>query len=844
MRSYSKPQLMKVLCSFLLAILISFSGFCQSQSIIQNFSVYPVSSIQSSDENFSDLQFLKDLLKGKRVVLLGEQSHGDGASFEAKVRLVKFLHQEMGFDMISFESDLLDAHKAWQEILAKDYKESPLRESIYYIWSETKELDSFIKYVHEQAATKKPLMVTGFDCQGSVLLAEGLLAEIKIEVGKSLTLSEEEIASIEQVQQAGAEFLAESQTDSTLFFTAINKVRASLKKSIAADSTELKSILRQSLEGWVEMIRWQIDQIHERDVKVQNPRDRQMALNLIYLSKLYPDKKIIAWGASYHFANQIELLENTPLVELFSKRMDSIQHTHETTNVVESLEGALPMGRILKEQFGETLYSLAFSSYEGKFGMIGHEPISLEEIQPPEGSIEVELVKNNLPVAIVDFNKTKNQKFYSSALGNLPLFAPWQHIFDGLFFIKTSYPPSFPQQMGTRTETTIVTDEVVYTSTGSARLLDAVTKTGIGYANISLMNSTKGVATNAVGEFSLIMPGAKPDDLVVLSSIGYETDTLSVRDLTSKKEFMLNPKTYQLAEMEIRSKPLSAREIIKQAEKRIEENHIQQPHQQEFFYRVSSYKEDSVVFNEEAAVLVYDPVGYKSTSHVAKRMKGEILQFRNTTNNSDKDIWSGVGSLWLMYTHDVVLDKDNVLHRSGFYDLTLLGISAFEDKRVYEIAFTCKRPGAFTTGFGYPSPINASGKIYIEVGSYAVLKMEMLINRRPYERKKNPHLRQDPYGHQLVQTYKEVNGKFMLNYSRQVHFGKWQNSKENWAYRSLSVRELLSTEVILQPVDTITGSLTGIKSRPVKEDANFWNNHNTVIQDDVIELLKLIKENN
>jgi len=420
-----KTQLMKVLCSFLLATLLSFSGFCQSQSIIQNFSVYPLRSIQSTDVDFSDLKLLKDILTDKRIVLLGEQSHGDGASFEAKVRLVKFLHQEMGFDMISFESDLLDAHRAWQEIKTKDYKESPLRESIYYIWSETKELDSFIKYVHEQAATEKPLMVTGFDCQGSVLLEEGLLNEIGKEIGNSLILTADETASIEQVQQAGAEFLAENEADSALFFAAINKVRASLKKSIAADSTELKSILRQSLEGWVEMIRWQIDHLHERDVKVQNPRDRQMALNLIYLSKLYPDKKIIAWGASYHFANQIELLENTPLVELFSKRMDSIQHIHETTNVVESLEGALPMGRILKKQFGETLYSLAFSSYEGKFGMVGHGPMSLEKIQPPAGSIEVEFVKNNLPMAIVNFNRTTNQKFYSSALGNLPLFAPW-----------------------------------------------------------------------------------------------------------------------------------------------------------------------------------------------------------------------------------------------------------------------------------------------------------------------------------------------------------------------------------------------------------------------------------
>lgn len=830
---------MKAFCLLLVATFFISTGFSQTNSIIQNFSVYPVRSIQASDEDFSDLQFLKEVLNEKRIVLLGEQSHGDGATFEAKVRLIKFLHQEMGFDMLSFESDLLDGYWAWQQVKDTNYKESLLRESIYSIWSESKEGEALIKYVHEQASTNKPLMVMGFDCQGSTLLPDGLLAEIKETIG-NLTLSEEEVASIEQVQETGAEFLVDNEADSVLFFTAIKKVSASLKKSLVADSTMLKSILQQSLAGWVQMIQWQIDKLRERDVKVQNPRDLQMALNLIYLTKLYPNKKIVAWGASYHFANEIERWENTLLTKQFIKRMDSLQHSHEPTDLNESLNGAVPMGRILKKHFGESLYSLAFSSFDGAFGMLGFNPVSLGAVQPPQESIEQALVAGNKPLALVNFNAKTNQKFYSSALGNLPMYAPWQFIFDGLFFIKTSYPPSFPEHEVSQTKEAIE-KVTVYTTTGSARLIDAVTKKGIEYANISLVNTTKGVATNAAGEFTFIMPGAKPTDLVVLSSIGYETDTLSVRELTSRKEFLLNPKTYLLAEMEIRSKPLSAREIIKQAEKKIKDNYIQQPHEQEFFYRVSDYKEDSVLSNEEAAVLVYDPVGYKSTGNVSKRMKGKILQFRNTTDNSDKDIWSGVGSLWLVYTHDAVLDKDNVLHRSGFYDLSLLGISAYENKRVYEIAFSCKRPGAFTTGFGYPSPISATGKIYIEVGSFAVLKVETLIYRRPYQGKKNPHLRQDPYGHQLVQTYKEVDGKYMLNYSRHVHFGKWHNSKENWSYRSLSVRELLSTEVNLQPVSSSMGSLTSIKSRPVEEDVDFWNHHNTVIHDDVKDLLKLIE---
>ena len=63
-----------------------------------------------------DLIFLKEVLKDKRIVLLGEQSHGDGATFEAKVRLIKFLHQELGFTILSFESGLYDNFKAFDRV--------------------------------------------------------------------------------------------------------------------------------------------------------------------------------------------------------------------------------------------------------------------------------------------------------------------------------------------------------------------------------------------------------------------------------------------------------------------------------------------------------------------------------------------------------------------------------------------------------------------------------------------------------------------------------------------------------------------------------------------------------
>ena len=55
----------------------------------------PVLSIDPMDTDFGDLEALVDKIGTSRVVMLGEESHGDGATFQAKSRLIKFLHQRM-----------------------------------------------------------------------------------------------------------------------------------------------------------------------------------------------------------------------------------------------------------------------------------------------------------------------------------------------------------------------------------------------------------------------------------------------------------------------------------------------------------------------------------------------------------------------------------------------------------------------------------------------------------------------------------------------------------------------------------------------------------------------------
>lgn len=60
--------------------------------------------------------FIKPILKDKRIVSLGEASHGASEYNSVKVRIVKFLHEQMGDSVIAFESNLSDATAAYAQI--------------------------------------------------------------------------------------------------------------------------------------------------------------------------------------------------------------------------------------------------------------------------------------------------------------------------------------------------------------------------------------------------------------------------------------------------------------------------------------------------------------------------------------------------------------------------------------------------------------------------------------------------------------------------------------------------------------------------------------------------------
>ena len=99
-----------------------------------------------SSEDFKDLAFLPEYIGDKSIVLMGEVAHGIAEQNRIRVRLIKYLHQHHGFNVVAFESGLYDCYftnRAISDVSAI----TALKSALYSMWHTTdlRDLYTYIK---------------------------------------------------------------------------------------------------------------------------------------------------------------------------------------------------------------------------------------------------------------------------------------------------------------------------------------------------------------------------------------------------------------------------------------------------------------------------------------------------------------------------------------------------------------------------------------------------------------------------------------------------------------------------------------------------------------------------
>jgi erythromycin esterase len=395
----------------------------------------PIRSIDPEDEDFSDLMPIVQKIGNARLVLLGEQSHGDGNVFLLKARLVRFLHQVMGFDVLLWESGLYDCSNMEAALHSEIPLEEAISHGIFTIWGLSKQVRPVFEYARSTYGKPGPLIMGGFDCQlSSARSAENLLTDLKsfFNGARMEALPEEgwilfaDALDAQKLRQMSEEKRSEHGKNVELLQKAILDSKDELV--VYHDMGKIDFMLKV-LNGY----RVYLDMIDmllagkERSVLDNNVRDAVMAQNLLWLvEKVFPHKKIMVWSATMHnmrFIDQVQT--NKPSL---------------------SYEGVITMGHPVYEKLKDEVYSIGFSAFQGKAGNVFlQQPYDIPPA--PEKSLEEICHRTGDEILFIDFKGTRqdanhwlNQKMKARPLGHSVMDAVWPRHLDAMIFTDIVTP--------------------------------------------------------------------------------------------------------------------------------------------------------------------------------------------------------------------------------------------------------------------------------------------------------------------------------------------------------------------------------------------------------------------
>lgn len=431
----------------------------------------PVLSIDPMDTDFGDLEALVETIGTSRVVMLGEQSHGDGATFLAKSRMVKFLHQRMGFDVIAFESGIYDLDRVNMGMREEPNWSEAIKRGIFGIWSQSEQCRQMFEYIydthHGHLPGLRPLEVAGFDSQFTLAIKESpffddverffartsgvingdmadQLVQLKVwhtEVSYTPTvtedveqqLTEEQLERLEKARKYNREQIEELLKN-------IDNVVAALDKDVASPESQLRRIhdsrtiglYRQSLIS-MKAYSKQVAEGKVTTVEDNNARDKAMAENLLHLvNSQFKDRRVIVWAASFHN------MWDAPRVRWQTDEQDMPGAYAKTVT----------MGSIVKEALKDDLYSIMFTAYAGQTGKpwTGASPLDAAG----KGTLEHYFKKAGFKHAIIDFRSLKpkedgtahwlRDKVIARPLGYQPMTADWGAHCDAMFYSEVMLP--------------------------------------------------------------------------------------------------------------------------------------------------------------------------------------------------------------------------------------------------------------------------------------------------------------------------------------------------------------------------------------------------------------------
>ncbi len=397
------------------------AGQYKIKGYVQGNTVW-LSTIDPDSAEDEGLEAIGKAIGDASVVMLGEQDHGDAPTYLAKTRIIRYLHEKMGFNVLAFESDFFGLNEGWQRLpKTAPAIDSFIRSNIFPIWTECNTCRELLySYIPGTYKTDRPLQLAGMDNQLILRYSVRHLAGWLDSVMRDLRLP---IVSTPVYSGAILPMI-----DSARWWDKSDSV-VMLKRGVWLDtiSAQAARVLKPEdlrmvvIRNLVALSKEYGGLENDDRMMVNAARDIQMGRNLGWLADTrYAGQKIIVWAANWHIAR---IAGNFP----------------HWTQTLPTMGGEFEQNSVHRRE----VYTIGFTSIEGKAGRLGAPVYNV----PGPGFLSFERwLWHDLDYAFVDFRPYNRQHprdaaaFPLSAFGHRPYWAVWNRVFDGVICIRKMYP--------------------------------------------------------------------------------------------------------------------------------------------------------------------------------------------------------------------------------------------------------------------------------------------------------------------------------------------------------------------------------------------------------------------
>lgn len=411
-------------------LLLLFSINIRAQELIKNYvknNTVQILTIEPDSADYADLKSIGDAIGDAKIVMLGEQYHGDATTFLAKSRLVKYLHEKKGFNVLAFESDFYALNEGWDKLSkTKIGIDSFMYKNPFEIWGYCNTCSNlFYTYIAKTFETATPLQISGFDCQlHGGYTRKNFINDFKLYINKPGFADYAINNQLKFVLPLFDSMIMPNYPKSSITCDTLLHHLQLFYNQISVDANTDKFWLQviKSLMAYEIQIKAEL----EKATNLYHIRDMQMADNIDWLCKnKYPGEKIIVWAHNAHI----------------SKNSGDIFNFRTADNNM--------MGSYINRNPGlkDKIYSIGFTSFKGSTQWVTNAQLHMKLQKPYKNSFE-NWINKKYNYAFVDFKKFKEinpssmEAFSMKGSTYKPHYNytfSWTNVFDGIFFIREMY---------------------------------------------------------------------------------------------------------------------------------------------------------------------------------------------------------------------------------------------------------------------------------------------------------------------------------------------------------------------------------------------------------------------